>query len=618
MIRVETLGTVRISRDGEEIDVLLRQKLRCALLVYVAVEQQTTRELLASLFWQDRAPDKARHALSQIVYELRRGLGEDVIETTGDRVRVSAEMEVDSRDFASAIEREDFESAFELYRGPFLHGFHLAESHPFEVWTDTQAARLVRFHRRARRAAIHQRMAAGDSTAALAAARRWVEIDPGDDEAQHSLIQLLAISGDRTAALRQYERYERLIKEDDLEPLDATLELVASLRAGKVEPWAPVAESAEPNAAIASQGDLGHRADTPAGQPPPDVPPAGRSASPANGRADPGDALLEGVRPELEIVRLLGHGRTTSVYLARDVVLGRLVAVKVLKPDIAADETAHGRFVREARSGGRISHAHVTTVHRVGVLPDGIPYIVMEYVEGRTLAATIDATGPYFGDRAWTLLASVASALAAAHAEGIVHRDVRPANVFIERRTGRAVLADFGIAALLERGAGLATRLTAEGVRLGEPAYMSPEQVRGEPVTEQSDVYAFGILAYEVLTGSGPYEARNDNESISAHLRDEPRSLRRSRPDLDAERARIIERCLAKDPERRPFASEVAALLSGSAAQTGPSSTLPSANLPAQGTRAPLPGRRVLWIVMAATLLFLVVATAWVLARSLG
>src|SRR5690606_22829751 len=142
-----------------------------------------------------------------------------------------------------------------------------------------------------------------------------------------------------------------------------------------------------------------------------------------------------------------------------------------------------------------------TAVYRVGRLADDIPYMVLEYVDGRTVRDIVDSGTTFDYSYAKTLLASVAGALAAAHDRGIIHRDVRPANVFVENRTARAVLGDFGIAALLESGSSSAARLTAVGVKLGETRYMSPEQIRGDQLTEQSDVYAFGILAYEVLTG---------------------------------------------------------------------------------------------------------------------
>ncbi|CAN5874554.1 hypothetical protein BH23GEM9_BH23GEM9_07710 [soil metagenome] len=276
--------------------------------------------------------------------------------------------------------------------------------------------------------------------------------------------------------------------------------------------------------------------------------------------------LLAELQPDLEILRTLGSGDTANVYLAREAALQRLVAVKVLRPDVAADTVARQRFEREAQSAARISHANVTAIYRVGRLTGDVPYMVMEYIDGRTVRDIVESGSAFDYGYARALLASVAAALEAAHDRGIIHRDVRPGNVFVENRTARAVLGDFGIAALLESGSASASRLTAVGVRLGETRYMSPEQIRGDPVTEQSDVYAFGILAYEVLTGRGPYDAKGEAQMITAHLQREPLRLRDLRGDVDAAVAILIERCLAKEPNRRPRAQELAAALAAPAA----------------------------------------------------
>jgi len=267
------------------------------------------------------------------------------------------------------------------------------------------------------------------------------------------------------------------------------------------------------------------------------------------------------LQPELEIMRPLGTGETANVYLAREPALQRLVAVKVLRPDVAAESVARQRFEREAQSAARISHPHVTAVYRVGRLSGDVPYMVMEYIDGRTVRDILESGSRFDYAYARALLASVAGALAAAHERGIVHRDVRPGNVFVENRTARAVLGDFGIAALLESGATTVSRLTAAGIRLGDTRYMSPEQIRGEPVTEQSDVYAFGILAYEVLTGRGPYDAKGEAQMITAHLQREPLRLKELRDDVDAAAANLIERCLAKEPNHRPRTEEIARAL---------------------------------------------------------
>jgi serine/threonine-protein kinase len=268
--------------------------------------------------------------------------------------------------------------------------------------------------------------------------------------------------------------------------------------------------------------------------------------------------LREELTPQFELIRSLGVGSTAEVFLAREPILERLVAIKVLRPDIVSDPVAQRRFAREAQAVARISHPNVTSIHRVGTLSDDLPYIVMEYVDGRTLGERVDATGPLRPDVGATLLAGLASALDAAHDQGIVHRDVRPANIMIEKRTERAVLADFGIAALVESGADASARLTATGVRLGDLRYMSPEQVQGDRPTEQSDIYAFGIVAYIALAGRFPFDAEGPAQLAAAHLQGQPIPLRSLNPQIDPKIATLVERCLAKEPRRRPRAAELA------------------------------------------------------------
>jgi serine/threonine protein kinase len=291
------------------------------------------------------------------------------------------------------------------------------------------------------------------------------------------------------------------------------------------------------------------------------------------------DLVAERVVPslgdDLQQLRPLGHGAMAHVYLAAETALGRLVAVKVLRPELAADEVVRRRFDREARAAARVMHRNVVIVHRVGVLEENLPYLVMEYVEGRTLEDLLASGRPLETGRAHELLAQVASALAAAHEKRIIHRDVRPGNILIEDASGRAVLTDFGIAGIKETGSEVVTRLTRASEVLGDPRYVSPEQLLGEPVTEETDVYSLGVVGYELLTGAGPYAAESAREMVVAHLQGTPRSLREARPDLPEELSRLLERCLARKPEHRPSAREVVAALEVRAGQSASADAAP-------------------------------------------
>jgi serine/threonine protein kinase len=272
---------------------------------------------------------------------------------------------------------------------------------------------------------------------------------------------------------------------------------------------------------------------------------------------DPQIPLKAELEPEFQIVRLLGEGSVAQVYLARERSLQRLVAIKLMKTELAEDETARKRFEREARSAAKINHHNVAAVHRVGALENGTPFIIMEYIEGRNLADALKAEGVMTIEQARHTLSQVASALAAAHEKGIVHRDVKPENVVQEKDSDRVVLTDFGIAAILDTGSETITRLTQQGQLLGDPRYMSPEQLLGEDVTDETDMYSLGVMGYELLTLQAPYEGTTSVQLITAHLKKDPIPLVRLRPDADPFLQELMERCLSKKPAHRPRASDV-------------------------------------------------------------
>ena len=260
---------------------------------------------------------------------------------------------------------------------------------------------------------------------------------------------------------------------------------------------------------------------------------------------------------EFEVLRVLGEGKTARVYLARERQLRRLVAVKVMLPHLAADEVAPLRFAREAQSAARIAHTNVTSVYQVGKLADGTPYLVMEHVEGGTLADRVEAVGPFGPEEATAVIHDLASALAAAHRRGIIHRDVKPSNVLWKSETGRAMLTDFGLAAVEPSPDHTTRHLTRFGeVIMGDVTFTSPEQLLGEPVSGASDVYAVGCLAWFLLTGQGPFEGKSVMDVAGKHLKAEPPDLR-DVPGVPAKLAAWVGRALAKTPGHRPTASDI-------------------------------------------------------------
>jgi eukaryotic-like serine/threonine-protein kinase len=297
---------------------------------------------------------------------------------------------------------------------------------------------------------------------------------------------------------------------------------------------------------------------------------------------------LVGKRYRLE--QRLGGGGMALVYGARDERLDRPVAVKVLADNLAENTEIRRRFLREARLAAQLSHPNVVAVYDAGE-QDGRPYIVMEYADGETLAGELRRRGRLPADEASELAAQVAGGLAHAHLAGIVHRDVKPANLI--RANGSVKIADFGIAHVLEE-----TRLTQTGTVLGTAAYLAPEQAAGGEVTPAADVYALGAVLYELLAGRPPHSAETLSELL-ARKRDEPIEPPIAvEPSISPELDALVMRCLALEPERRPAASEVEqALVSGPGAITR--LLTPSAAAPTRILRRERPSRK-LWLAVLA------------------
>ena len=247
------------------------------------------------------------------------------------------------------------------------------------------------------------------------------------------------------------------------------------------------------------------------------------------------------------------------VYLARDTDLGRAVAVKLLAENLVDDAELRRRFVREARLAARLSHPNVVAVFDAGE-EDGRPYIVMECVEGESLAETLTREGTLAPDRVRELGLQACAGLEHAHRAGLIHRDVKPANLLVTA-DGTLKIADFGIAHAAE-----GTRLTEVGTVLGTAAYLSPEQANGEPVTPASDLYSLGACLYELLAGRPPYGYETIGELLARREWDPPPPL----DDAPAELAQTIHACLARDPADRPLSASALARQLASAGRPAP------------------------------------------------
>jgi Tol biopolymer transport system component len=279
-----------------------------------------------------------------------------------------------------------------------------------------------------------------------------------------------------------------------------------------------------------------------------------------------------------EILAPLGAGGMGEVWSARDTRLGREVAIKVLPPEFALDGDRLGRFEQEARTVSALSHANILTVFDVGE-HDGIRFLVLELLEGSTLRDAL-RDGALPARHAIEVGAQIARGLAAAHSRGVVHRDLKPENIFLTG-DGVAKILDFGLAKQIQpelSGADLAdaaTQLeTAAGIVLGTVGYMAPEQVRGERTDSRADVFSFGAVLYELLSGRRAFRGATAVETLNAILKEEPPPLAETHPGLPAAGVRVVERCLAKDPARRfQSAADLAFALESAALPTSSTST---------------------------------------------
>jgi serine/threonine-protein kinase len=274
------------------------------------------------------------------------------------------------------------------------------------------------------------------------------------------------------------------------------------------------------------------------------------------------ERLAAALQHQYRIEEEIGRGGMSVVYRARDLRLGRAVAIKALPPELAHDPAVRSRFTREAQTSAQLAHAHIVPIFDVGDL-DGIAFFVMSHVGGGNLAQRLADRPLRPVDEVRRLLCETADALAYAHLRGVIHRDVKPDNILIDADNDRAVVTDFGIARAMESG----TRLTQTGVAVGTPTYMSPEQAVGDRELDgRSDIYSLGVVGYQMLTGRPPFQAANSMALLLKHVSERPQPIADLRPEAPVELCDAIERALRKEREERwPTASAFREALLGNA-----------------------------------------------------
>jgi len=304
------------------------------------------------------------------------------------------------------------------------------------------------------------------------------------------------------------------------------------------------------------------------------------------------------------VVEKIGAGGMGEVYRAEDVRLGRLVALKFLPEHLQKDETARKRFLREARSTAALEHPYICNVKEVDRTDDGRDFIVMEYVGGETLRHRIERAGPLPFDEALRIAAEVAEALAAAHARGIIHRDLKPDNIMLAPQ-GHAKVMDFGLAkrveGAIEPDQSVTSVVTQSGSVLGTPAYMSPEQLQGSPMDFRSDLFSFGIVLYEMLSGVHPFRRSTALATMASILTEDQGPLSRHLGDRAAPLEAMVRRLLAKERAERPSSTDEIARELRDLAGKAPGSHLVSV----------LRGRRAIFVGMVSAAAAIVALAGW-------
>lgn len=250
---------------------------------------------------------------------------------------------------------------------------------------------------------------------------------------------------------------------------------------------------------------------------------------------------------EFRLLRRLGSGGMAEVWLAEQTSLHRHVALKLLRRELMKDATYVRRFEAEAKAAAGLNHPNIVQVYTVGEY-DGQHFIAQEYVQGQTLKTLLTRKGPLSAPVALHIMKQVAAALIVAAERGIVHRDIKPENIMLTRK-GDVKVADFGLAQISSEEQ---LHLTQEGVTMGTPLYMSPEQVKGKKLDQRSDIYSFGVTCYHMLTGRPPFRGETAVAVAVQHVHDDPEPLRESRPDLPQAVIDLVHRMMAKDPTARP------------------------------------------------------------------
>ena len=532
-LSLKFFGTFQATLDGQTIRNF-RSVNGQGLLVYMALQAKRPfpRDLLATLFWPHDNDSTAKRNLRQTLYQLRQLLqdskeqAEPFLLVTRQTVQFNhaSDHTLDVQEFVQNLADGDWATAVSHYTAELLPGF-TCDSLDFEEWLRGEREQLHRLALDALSELGAQQLRNGRLEAAQATARRHLALEAWSETAQQQLMEALALAGNRTAALAQFEQCRQILDEElGIAPAAATLALAERIQNGELHPIDP---------------DL--------------------------------------IAGRYSLDREIGRGAMGTVYQGRDSQTGQAVAIKMLHSDkVAHDPSLVQRFLREGEALRQLNHPNIVTILATDE-KDGRHALVMEYIEGGDLQSLLGQQSPLPLKRILAIALGLADALTRAHHLHILHRDLKPGNILLDADGGPR-LSDFGIARL-----GHNSELTQTGVIMGTMAYLSPEGCRGETLDERADIWSFGVLLYEMLTGERPFDAPTLPATITAIIQAPLPDISRLRPDIPPQLLDLLTSMLAKRREERIASIRVVglaleALLHGTEYQL-PTSSLPATTI---------------------------------------
>ena len=516
MLRLSTLGGVALSDARGPLGGALVQRRRLALLARIAAagERGVSRDALAALLWPEADAERARHTLRQWLSLLRRDLGADELLLGGAELRLNpAVIGSDVGELRAALARGDLEAAAAAYVGPFLDGFHVTDAPEFERWVDAERGAIAREMARALETLATRATAAGSARMAADWWRRLVALDPLSAHAAVGYASALSAAGERAAALEFARTHEALLREElEVGPDPRLTALVRELRAG--------------------------------GQP-----------SPSGGyERRLRETMREALGGRYAMGEIIERTSLAAVFAARDC-RGRDVVLRLLGHAVAGALDAE-RFLAELARARSVSHPALVPLLEAGA-HEGLVYLVNPVAVGESLRDRLARERQLGLADALAIAAHLADGLAAAHAAGVLHLDLKPRHVLLLGQ--EAFLADVGLAPAIACAAtNVATR---SGVTIGTPAYMSPEQSAGTASADaRSDVYSLGCILYHMLAGEPPLAGGTAQAALVRRLTETPTPLRALRPSVPATVEHLVARMLERVPgDRTATMAEVAA-----------------------------------------------------------